>query len=154
MLSKSGIHAVRALALLAQLPEGSYVGAAAIASATGAPSNYLGKLLQTLARRGVLQSQKGMGGGFRLARDPQKITLYEVIDALEDVTRWSSCVLGRPKCSDENPCPIHTRWSAVRESYLNVLRQTRIADLVPMLDAESGESETSKHFEPRSGGTE
>ena len=106
-----------------------------------------------LARRGLLDSQKGMGGGFRLARDPAEISLHDVIDAIEDISRWSACVLGRPKCSDENPCPIHTRWSEAREAYLNVLRGTRISDLVPHLGEQSLATppENLKH---RSGGKE
>ena len=78
LLSRSGIHAVRALVALAQLPEGEFKGAAALAEKTDAPPNYLGKLLQALAREGLVQSQKGLGGGFRLARDPDDITITDL----------------------------------------------------------------------------
>lgn len=134
MMTRSGIHAVRALTRLAQLPEGSFLGTSSVAVATGTPSNYLGKLLQSLARRGLLVSQKGMGGGFRLARDPKDISLYEIVDAIEDVSKWSVCILGRATCSDENACAVHERWRTIRESYLTLLRQTRIADLVQLVD--------------------
>ena len=82
MLSKSGIHAVRALVVLAGLPVGEYKGASSIADETGAPRNYLGKLLQLLSRRGLVESQKGLGGGFRLSQSSGNISLFDVVDAI------------------------------------------------------------------------
>jgi Rrf2 family protein len=131
LLSKSGIHAVRALVVLAELPPGEYRGAASIARQTGAPKNYLGKLLQLLSRRELVASQKGLGGGFRLARKPDSISLFDVVDAIEDTGRWNECILGNPTCSDDNPCSVHERWGPVRDSYLNLMKQTTIADLTP-----------------------
>jgi Rrf2 family transcriptional regulator, iron-sulfur cluster assembly transcription factor len=130
MLTKTGLHAVRALVALARLPAGAYAGAAKIAQEIDAPPNYLSKLLKALARQGVVESQKGLGGGFRLARDPQAITLLEVVEPIEHVSRWTGCILGRPECSDAEPCAIHTRWKAVRDAYLHMLRRTTIAELV------------------------
>jgi Rrf2 family protein len=124
------MHAVRAMVVLARLPEDSYAGAASIARAIGAPPNYLSKLLQALAREGLLQSQKGLSGGFRLAREPHGISLFDVVEPIEHVSRWSGCILGRPECSDEVPCAIHHRWKKVRGAYLQLLQRTTIADLV------------------------
>jgi Rrf2 family protein len=115
---------------LARLPEGAYAGAAAIAKEIKAPQNYLGKLLQALSREGLVQSQKGLGGGFRLARPPQSISLLDVVEPIEHISRLSGCILGRPECSDEAPCAIHHRWKSVRDAYLRLLKQTTIADLV------------------------
>jgi Rrf2 family protein len=130
MLTKTGLHAVRAVVALAKLPEGAYAGAARIAREIGAPQNYLGKLLQSLARDGIVESQKGLGGGFRLARSPKKITLLDIIEPLEHVSRWSGCILGRSECSDANPCAVHNRWKSVRDAYLQMLRRTTIGELV------------------------
>lgn len=129
MLSRTGLHAVRAIVALAKLPDGAYAGASRIAHEIGAPQNYLGKLLKALAEEGLVESQKGLGGGFRLSCDPHDITLLDVIEPIEHVGRWSSCILGRPECSDSNPCAIHNRWKAVRDAYLRMLRQTTIASL-------------------------
>jgi Rrf2 family protein len=124
------MHAVRAMVALARLPEGSYAGASSVAKEIGAPRNYLGKLLQNLAREGLVESQKGLGGGFRLARAPRSISLLDVVEPIEHVSRWSGCILGRAECSDEMPCAIHTRWKTVRSAYLRLLTRTTIADLV------------------------
>jgi Rrf2 family protein len=130
MITKTGLHAVRAVLALAQLPEGTFAGAARIAREIGAPPNYLGKLLQALSYAGLVRSQKGLGGGFRLARAPQAITLFDVVDPIEHISRWSGCILGRPECSDADPCAIHERWKKVRGAYLKMLTGTTIADLV------------------------
>ena len=118
------------MAALAQLPEGAHAGAARIARDIGAPPNYLGKLLQARARAGLVQSQKGLGGGFCLARDPRHISLFDVLEPLEHVSRWSGCILGRPGCSDRDPGAAHDRWQKVRNAYLDLLTRTSIADLV------------------------
>jgi Rrf2 family protein len=130
MLTRTGLHAVRAVVALAKLPKGAYAGAARIAREIDAPQNYLGKLLQTLAREGLVESQKGLGGGFRLARDARDITLLDVVEPLEHVSRWSGCILGRSECSDADPCAIHNRWKSVRDAYLRMLSRTTITELV------------------------
>jgi Rrf2 family protein len=130
MLSKTGLHAVRAMLALARLPEGAYAGAAHIAQEIGGPQNYLGKLLKALAEKGLAESQKGLGGGFRLARDAREISLLDVIEPIEHISRWSGCILGRPECSEVNPCAIHDRWKAVRDAYLRMLKRTTLAELV------------------------
>lgn len=131
LLSRSGIHAVRALVALAIVPDGDFKGAAALAEETGAPPNYLGKLLQALSREGLVESQKGLGGGFRLARDPEEITMYDVVRSIEDVRRWTQCLFGGNGCSEDNPCAVHNRWMQIRESYMDMMKTTRLVDLLP-----------------------
>src|SRR5215211_4339920 len=128
MLSRTGLHAVRALVALARLPRGAYAGAGSIARDIGAPQNYLGKLLKNLAEEGLLESQKGLGGGFRLARDAGQITLFDVVEPIEHVSRWSGCILGQSACSDGAPCALHERWKAVRGTYLHMLQSTTLAE--------------------------
>ena len=130
MLSKTGLHAVRAMVALARLPVGAYAGAARIAQEIGAPQNYLGKLLKALAEEGLAESQKGLGGGFRLARDPHAISLLDVVEPIEHISRWSGCILGRPECSEIEPCAMHQRWKAVRDAYQRMLERTTLAELV------------------------
>jgi len=108
---------------------GNYQGTQSISATTGSPRNYLGKILQQLSRYGLVESQKGLGGGFRLSRDAREISLFEIVDGLEDMSRWSECILGNERCSEEKPCAIHVKWAPIRESYLNLLKNTSIADL-------------------------
>lgn len=129
MMSKTGVHALRALAALAKLSNGNYAGSGEVAKAIGAPRNYLGKLLKTLSHEGLVESQKGKGGGFRLARDPATITLLDVMEPVARVGRWTGCFLGRTTCSADAPCSLHARWGKVRDAYFLFLKETTVADL-------------------------
>jgi Rrf2 family protein len=130
MLSKTSTQVINALIELARLPEGQCEGAKSIAKKINAPQNYLGKMLQQLAARKIVVSQKGLGGGFRLTRDPKKISLYEVVEPIDNVSLWSECALGLKKCSDAAPCAVHPKWKIVRNTYYEFLKTTSIGDLV------------------------
>jgi Rrf2 family protein len=130
MFTKTGLHAVRALVALAQLDDGEYAGAAHIAEDIDAPPNYLGKLLQTLAHAGLVESQKGLGGGFRLTRPAKAITLLDVVEPFEHISRWTGCILGGSACSETEPCVLHEQWKAARGPNLKFLQQTTLADLL------------------------
>ncbi len=130
MISKTSTQVINALVELARLPEGQYEGTKSIAQKIRAPQNYLGKMLQSLCAHKVVISQKGLGGGFRLGRDPKNISLYEVVEPIENVSFWSECALGMKKCSDVTPCAVHDRWKVVRMTYYAFLKKTSIADLV------------------------
>ena len=130
MLRKTSIQIIRALVELAKLPTNTYEGAGRIAQKIKAPQNYLGKLLQNLSTKRLVISQKGFEGGFRLGKDPRKITLYNVVGSVENVSRWSGCAFGFKKCSTSSPCPAHDRWKIVRTTHLEFLKKTTIGDLV------------------------
>lgn len=129
MISKTALHTLRAVVALAERP-GEFQGAAHIAEQIGAPQNYLGKLLQGLVQEGVVVSQKGMGGGFCLARKPSEITLYDVVNPVDHIARWEGCFMGRPACDANNPCAVHHEWAAVRNAYLKMLKGSTLADVV------------------------
>lgn len=135
MISKTGIHATLALALLAKLEPGQFAGASQIAEAVGAPPNYLGKLLKQLAAGGLLDSQKGYGGGFRLAKDADSISLYDIVEPIEKVSKWNACFLGRARCSGDGACAVHSSWSKIREDYLKFLKDTTIAQIARSTDS-------------------
>jgi Rrf2 family transcriptional regulator, iron-sulfur cluster assembly transcription factor len=132
MIAKTTLHAIKALAALADNQPGDYAGAGAVAERIQAPPNYLAKLLQSLARVGIVQGQKGLYGGFRLARKPDKISLFEVADQIEQVSRWNGCFLGQGSgaCRADRPCAVHDRWARVREAYVDFLKQTSVLDIV------------------------
>ena len=130
VISKSGVHAIRALSALAKLRDGEWAGAATVAEGIDAPRNYLGKLLQALSKAGLVKSQKGLGGGFRLARPPGSISLHDVVEPVDQLDRWSDCFLGMSQCSGKNPCVVHNEWGRIRAEYLGLLRKTTIEDLL------------------------
>lgn len=130
MLTRSSTYAVRAMVALAALAPGEYGRTSAVAEAAQVPRNYLGKILFAMARRGLVESQRGLGGGFRLAREAEDISLFDVINAVEDVARWNECAFGEKSCSESNPCALHTRWARVRDAYFLMLENTSVAQLL------------------------
>ncbi len=119
-----------ALAEMAKLAPGEYAGAAEIAKTIGAPQNYLGKLLKSLTSSGLVVSQKGFRGGFRLARPADEISLFEVVDPIDKVSRWGNCFMGHGRCDESDPCAVHHQWRSIREGYLGFLHETSLLDLV------------------------
>jgi Rrf2 family protein len=128
MITRTGTHALKAMAYIASLPAGAYEGAGEIAARIKAPQNYLGKLLRQLARAGLLEGRKGIKGGFRLARDKGDISLLEVLEPIEHVSRIKGCVLGRAQCTQREHCALHEGWARVRNEYLGFLRTTSLSE--------------------------
>lgn len=128
----SGKYAIRAMAYIAARETPSEpVSAAEVAEAESIPPYYLAKVLQDLARAGILESVRGRGGGFRMVRDAEEIQVLEVLSAVEDISRLTTeCVLGLDECSDEVSCPMHNTWKAFRERLLSRLEALTVADLV------------------------
>ncbi len=93
------------------------------------PQHFLGKVFQTLVRARILTSMRGPHGGFALARPAAKITLYEIVQAIDGTAALDRCVIGLPQCNDRNPCPHHSRWKPVRDQIKDYLRGTTLADL-------------------------
>jgi Rrf2 family protein len=129
MITRSGMHALNALAVLGALPGGARAGSARIARQIKAPPNYLGKLLRVLSRAGLVEGHRGSDGGFRLSRSAKDISLIDVLEPIEHVSLLDGCILGRPRCPGPNPCALHEGWSRIREQYLDFLRSTTLADL-------------------------
>ncbi len=129
MISRTGIHAIKSLAILAELPDGEFLGASAIARKINAPENYLGKILRSIARTGLLDSQKGKGGGMKLALDPGDISLYMVLQPIDRMEDWEGCFLGSGECQSNNACEVHKRWRPVRDSLIEFLQTTSIRDI-------------------------
>ena len=130
MLTRSATYAVRAIVALAALQPGQYAQTSVVAEATDIPRNYLAKILFLLSRRGLVESQRGLGGGFRLSRDALAISLYEVIDSVEDVARWNECAFGEKQCTESRPCALHHRWGRVRDAYFGLLQNTSVGELL------------------------
>ncbi|UCG89311.1 MAG: Rrf2 family transcriptional regulator [Gemmatimonadota bacterium] len=75
----------------------------------------MGKILHELSKAGVLKSSRGKGGGFELALPPHQLSLLTIVSRFNDLGGQRRCLMGRPKCSDHNPCLVHERWKETAE---------------------------------------
>lgn len=125
--SKPCEYAFRALTWLA---EHQFGRAQQIAKAEKLPAFFLAKILKTLAAKKILKSTRGRTGGFSLSRAPEKITLEEVVSAIDGLEHLKRCVVGWAKCSDQKPCSLHYRFKPIREDVKQYLQSTTVANLV------------------------
>lgn len=98
-----------------------------IAAACGIPAPYLAKLINTLRRVGLVETQRGVGGGVTLARPADKITLLELCQAMGDPIVTSRCMLATTECNDQRACPAHQFWTRHRAEALDFLAKTTVA---------------------------
>ena len=107
MLSQTAEYALRTVLYLADRDDDRLIGADELADALGVPRNYLSKTLHRLTRERILASARGKGGGFRLATDPRRLTLFRVVEPFDAISAERRCLLGRPACDDRQslPCP-------------------------------------------------
>jgi Rrf2 family transcriptional regulator, iron-sulfur cluster assembly transcription factor len=127
MLSQASGYACTALTHVALLPNAALVKD--IAKATEIPAPYLAKIVQVLAKKGFVKTQRGIGGGVTLAMPAQQITLFDICDALDDPCTQTRCMMGNAQCSDDRACACHDFWKVQRAQFLSFLQTTTIADL-------------------------
>ena len=94
LYSKPCEYAIRALTHVALTPKNSEVRGAEIARLEHLPGPVLAKILQELVRKGLLRSRRGPGGGFRLARRAELITLRDVVAAVDGLDQFLECAVG------------------------------------------------------------
>ncbi len=130
MLSNTSDYALRAALVLARAYGARTVRADEVAAATGTPRNYMAKVLNGLAKSGLVTSARGPAGGFMLAEAPQNVTLAEVIDVFDEPRRHTRCLLGNGPCNPLGPCAAHQAWSAVMVARRDALVKLTLADLL------------------------
>jgi len=129
LYSKPCEYAIRALAFLAQAPQDAVARGQQIARAENVPGPVLGKILQGLVRKGLLESRRGPGGGFQLARRPELITLRDVVAAVDGLDHFLECAAGLERCDDDAPCPLHDTFKPIRAQVIRYLETTTLAEM-------------------------
>ncbi len=122
-------YALQAVLYLALKPRGASTSIKELTDRLGVPYHFLAKILQSLAIKGLLVSQKGPSGGFQLAQPAEKITLFQIVEAVDGVAFTSSCLLGFSECSGKNPCAVHDQWSVLRTSLSDTLTHKSISEM-------------------------
>ena len=128
MLSQTAEYALRAVVALGSSRGGSMT-TQQIASQTQVPAGYLSKVLQALGRAGLVEGQRGSGGGFVLARPVHQITVLEVINAVDPLQRIERCPLGRLE-HKHRMCALHRRLDLGIALIEQVFGQTTIDELL------------------------
>ncbi len=127
--SKSSEYAIRACVHLARVPVGKCAMVKDIAKDENIPAHFLAKILQSLARKGLLKSTKGPSGGFCLQLPSRNLKLLDIVAAVDGLEQYERCVAGLPQCTDSAPCPMHKNWARLRSRIISYLGSGSIGDL-------------------------
>ncbi|HUL45035.1 MAG TPA: Rrf2 family transcriptional regulator [Bacteroidota bacterium] len=129
LFSKQCDYAIQALLYLALKPPGTMTSIKDLTGALKLPYHFVAKILQRLTRKGLVASLKGPTGGFTLGPPAEKITLLEVVDAVDGTVSLDSCLLGFAECTSNHPCGAHKEWQKVRTSTKSLLANQTIAEM-------------------------
>src|ERR1700751_1411163 len=128
-LTKKADYGLMAMKHLAEHAAEGALSAKDVADAYGIPPEALAKILQRLAKAGLLRSQHGINGGYTLARDPNTISAFEVIQAIDGPLFITSCITVRGECDQTDRCTIREPLRRVNESIEQVLRRISISEM-------------------------
>ncbi len=130
-LSKTTDYGIVLLATLARDPRAEPRNARELAnSSDGLPVPMVSKILKALARVGLLDSQRGSKGGYRLARDPEDLSVSEMIRVLEGPVALTDCAIAPALCEHEKMCAVREPWQLISRVVEKALAEVTLADLV------------------------
>jgi Rrf2 family transcriptional regulator, iron-sulfur cluster assembly transcription factor len=131
MLSNTSKYAIRAVIYLAlKSKNGIKIGIKQISSELDIPMPFLGKILQSLAKHKLLSSTKGPHGGFGLGKNAYDISLMDIVEVIDGLDNFDSCVLGLKTCTDdEQHCPIHRNYASIRQQLKQLFQTENIGAL-------------------------
>lgn len=133
-------YAVQALCCLASCKM-ERDSTSAIARCSKVPRPYLCKIINTLTRKGLVVSRRGIGGGVKLAKPADQITLFEIVEAIEGEKWASDCLLGYSWCKNEECCPTHPFWQETKEKIKQELMKWTLADVVKFAEMQKSASQ-------------
>ena len=109
-------------------------GITAISKNLNLPAPFLAKILQQLAKHKILSSLKGPHGGFSLLKDPEKISLLDIVRTIDGDDIFNNCIIHSSTCrqvSEHNEsCALHDEYSVIRKDLMKLFRSSTIYDLV------------------------
>lgn len=129
-LTRESEYALLALTYLAAADGGAPVSVSEIAEARELPVHFLAKILQKLGRGGIVTGGRGRGRGYVLAKPEDRITIADVLQAVEPPENMDSCLLWQGYCGDADPCPLHHRLKSVHREIRETLKRVTLAEYV------------------------
>jgi Rrf2 family protein len=127
MFSQTVEYALRAMVCLADCGKPETI--ATISEITQAPAPYLAKVLQSLHRAGMVRSLRGLYGGYRLAKPPKELTIWDVVNCVEPIQRIRTCPL-RLRAHSHKLCPLHRRLDEALATVEAAFKSCTLADLL------------------------
>lgn len=127
-ITRKADYAIRCVLHLSKNPE-KIASVDEIASAMSISKIFLAKIMQQLMKAGIVNSTRGVKGGFRLARKPTDINILEVIEAIQGPSAANICAIDRRMCRLSNRCTVHPIWVKIRKIVEQELKKQNFAKL-------------------------
>jgi Rrf2 family protein len=128
-LTYTAEYAIRAMLHLSSIPLGSVANIATISREWSIPEAFLRKIIAQLSKAGLISSQRGLGGGVQLAKDPAALTLLDIVEAVEGKITLNKCLVSDDACPRAEWCSVHTIWGEAQEALKSVLRRENLATI-------------------------
>ncbi len=140
MFSKSCNYAIKACIFIAkQSLEGKKVGFIDISKEIDSPQAFTAKILQLVVKEGIIDSVKGVNGGFYIPKKRISNTyLSQIVSTIDGDAVFKGCGIGLSHCSEDHPCPVHDKFKDIRNALSNMLETTNLEELA--LGIKSGET--------------
>lgn len=129
IITRATEYAIRAILYMSRQSAGEIIYKKDICKAQDITPAFLTKILQPLIKDGIVGSQRGVGGGFYLAREASEITLLDVIKSQEGPVYLNQCLVEDGACEREFFCPVHGVWEEIRKEFMGILSRYDFATL-------------------------
>ena len=147
-LTRAADYGIRVMVYLASLPERKRVLLPALAAATDTPESFQSKVLQALARGGLIASWRGKAGGFAILPRGRDASMYDVIEAIDGPICLNVCLADGRSCERMDACPAHPVWAKAQRAMLEVLTKASIAAMALNVSARERPAASGHSFLP------
>lgn len=130
MLTKACAYGIFGGIYLAKQPKGKVVSLSEISRAEDIPEKFLAKIFQHLTRSGLIRSHRGARGGFSLARPANKITVKELLEAIQGPLCFARCLSELEECEKKEICKLREVLQKAQDGIMKILTQKTLADLI------------------------
>ncbi|NTU74729.1 MAG: Rrf2 family transcriptional regulator [Anaerolineaceae bacterium] len=131
-ITRQADYALRAMLYLAQMDPAQRASTSLIAQEKNIPPSFLAKIISQLSIAGLIHTSRGARGGVALARQPEQISLLEVVEAIDGPISLNECTNNPDVCAFGDDCPLHTIWCTTQAELIEKLRKTTFSQFVPV----------------------
>jgi len=128
-ISRKGDYAIRGMVYLASQPVDKVSLLSDIAAKMEVPQTFLAKIFQQFNKSGLVKSYRGAGGGFKLGRSAENISLLEIVETVEGPIVPNRCIMAAGICSRDISCTVHPVWKEVQKSMREILANVTLKHL-------------------------